>query len=68
MSKKTDDFNMIVIHLLKKMNDQLKEINESNFEEQVSLELNNEIMIPTEIYEEICLYIESDNIDFMGIS
>ena len=68
MSKKTDDFNMIVIHLLKKMNDQLKEINESNFEDQVSLELNNEIMIPTEIYEEICLYIESDNIDFMGIS
>ena len=70
MSKKPEDsFNMIVISLLKKMNEELKQINESKFEDDVVTEFQeHQIIIPSDVYHEICTIIGSNRIDFMGIT
>ena len=63
------EFKKIMIFLFKSMDDSLKRIVENTSEDHVEFEYQEEaIMIPKKVYKEICEIIESDHIDFMGIS
>ena len=63
------EFKKIMILLLKSMDSNLQKIQDNTETEDVELDLGEEgIIIPKSIYKEICEIIESDHIDFMGIS
>ena len=63
------DFKKIILFLLESMDNNLQKIQENTETGHVELDLGEEgIIIPKSIYKEICEIIESDEIDFMGIS
>ena len=63
------DFKKIILFLLESMDNNLQKIQENTETGHVELDLGEEgIIIPKSIYKEICKIIESDEIDFMGIS
>lgn len=63
------EFKKIMIFLFKSMDANLKKIEENTSNEYIDIEYQEEaIMIPKKVYKEICEIIESDHIDFMGIS
>ena len=63
------EFKKIMLFLLKSMDSSLQKIQDNTDTGDVELDLGEEgIIIPKSIYKEICEIIESDHIDFMGIS